>query len=129
MWEGNDFSRVCLSVCRGCPHMITCLNLFTWGPPPSWPCWQAGRWPSTERPSCFPYVPGNAINVFEGCLFPTGLPHFSNSGFPGTNSVFLDGNENNVLMAARHYNSMTLYYNPSGNTTDVLKQENPSEVL
>ena len=32
MWEGNDFSRVCLSVCLGCPHMITCLNLFTWGP-------------------------------------------------------------------------------------------------
>ena len=58
--------------------------------------------------------------------FPRDCP-ISPFWIPGHKLVFLDGKENNVLMAARHYNSMTLYYNPSGNTTDVLEQENHSE--
>ena len=110
---------------------VTVSVAFTWGTPnflykfvllgdppdtiPSQICWQAVRWPSTERFSC---------SLCSWNLFQTGLP-ISPFWIPGNKLVFLDGNENNVSMAARHY--MALDYNPSDTTTDILKQENHSE--
>ena len=53
LWENNVFQSclsAILSVQREYSPYVNCLNLFTWVPHRS--CWQAGGWPSIERPSC-----------------------------------------------------------------------------